>query len=292
MNPRRIFCLAAAAACLAAVARAQAPGRGPTSKIYVADTEGEIEIDAGKGTGLLRKKAVYRGEGTSILTKANSNASIVLSNGTGIYFDVSTRTGIRSFVQAPFKPNRTDMEDEPSVSRTHLYIASGAVAVSTSRMAAGSTLLLETPLAAAEIQGRQVVIEANDDWTRISIFDGGASVRAGEPGASYEVKAGEQMIVRPGKPGRPNLVEISPIAEGTNEGQRVWLFERVLTADAARKLVYFYMQSGKDDDSVTLFDGDALGGGDPHIVVVPVVPSNPPVQPTVSAANLFSRQSR
>jgi hypothetical protein len=289
MNPRLLFRLAVAAAGIAAVARAGATGNGPTSKIYVADTEGEIEIVAGKGAGLLRKKAVYKGEGTSIVTKANSNASIVLSNGMGIYFDVSTRTGIRAFVQAPFRPNRTDMEDEPSVSRTHMYIDNGAVAISTSRMAAGSTLLLETPLASAEIQGRQVVIEANDDWTKISIFDGGAIIRTGDRGGFSEIKAGEQMIVRPGKPGRPNAIEIAPIAEGTNEGQRVWLFERVLTADAARKLVYFYTQSGKDDDSVTLFDGDAPVGGDQRIVVVPVVPSNPPVQPTVSAANLFNR---
>ncbi len=289
MKSRRFFRLAVAAACMAAVARAAGPGHGPVSKIYVADIEGETEIDAGKGAGLLLKKGVYRGEGTSIVTKPNSNASIVLSNGTGLYFDVSTRTGIRAFVQAPFKPNRTDMEEEPSVSRTHMVIEAGVVGVSTSRMAAGSTLLLETPLAAAEIRARQVVIETNDDWTKISIFDGGADVRTGDPGDLYVLKAGQQMIVRPGKPGRPNIVSIETISEGTNEGQRVWLFERVLTADAARKLVYFYTQSGKDDDSVTLFDGSAAGEGDPRIVVVPVVPATPPVQPTVSAANLFSR---
>jgi hypothetical protein len=288
MNPRRVVRSALVAACLAAVAHAQAPRHNPTSKIYVADTEGKPEISSGTGNSVLTKKGVYRGEGTRIETGADSNASVVLSNGTGVYFDVRTRSGIRAFVQAPFRPNRTDMEEEPSISRTHMAIDSGVVSLSTSRMAAGSVLLLETPLASIEVHGRQVVIQSGDAGTQISMFEGSATVRPGDEGAPLELKPGQQMVIRPGKPGQPNRVEVTDIPEGNGESQRAWLYERILIADAARKLVYFYMESGKDDDSVTLFDGEA-GDGSPRIVVVPVVPANPPVQPTVSAANLFSR---
>jgi hypothetical protein len=259
------------------------------SKIYVADTEGTPEISSGSGTSVLTKKGIYRGEGTHIITQADSNASVVLSNGTGIYFDVRTRTGVRAFVQAPFRPNRTDMDEEPSISRTHLYIDSGVIGISTSRMAAGSSLLLETPQAAVEIHGRQVVIQAGDSGTTVSMFDGGATVRAGRLETPYEMTANQQLVVRAGRPGQPGQVEIRDIPDGHAEGQRAWLFERVLTADAARKLVYFYMESGPEDNSVTLFDGTAAGEGEPRIVVVPVVPANPPVQPTVSAANLYHR---
>lgn len=289
MHTRVLLRSAIAVVCLASVALAQAPKRGPMSKIYVADTEGSPEITSGAGTSVLAKKAVYRGEGTHILTQGDSNASVVLSNGTGIYFDVRTRTDVRAFVQAPFKPNRTDMDEEPSISRTHIYIDSGMVGFSTSRMAAGSSLLLETPQGEVQIHGRQFVIQTGDAGTVVSMFDGGATVRASSLGTPYEVTANQQLLVRPGRPGQPAQVEITDIQEGHGENQRDWLYERILIADAARKLVYFYMESGPSDSSVTLFDGGAAGDGDPRIVVVPVVPANPPVQPTVSAANLYHR---
>jgi hypothetical protein len=52
---------------------------------------GDTQIDTGTEIDDLTKKSVYNAEGTVIETKPNSNASIVLSNGTGIYFDVSRR---------------------------------------------------------------------------------------------------------------------------------------------------------------------------------------------------------
>jgi len=149
MKSRNLLRLGMAALCAAAIAHAQVPRSNPTSKIFVADTEGDTQISTVKGISTLAKKAVYKGEGTAIQTKANSNASIVLSNGTGIYFDVTTRTEIRAFVQAPFRPSRTDMEEEPSISRTHMFIDYGVVGLSTSKMAAGSTLLVETSHASA-----------------------------------------------------------------------------------------------------------------------------------------------
>jgi hypothetical protein len=285
MNARPFLSLSVAALAIAAVARAQAPLHNPTSKIYVADVEGATQITTAKGISLLAKKEVYKGEGTVFQTEANSNAAIVLSNGTGAYIDVSTRTDVRGFVQAPFRPNRTDMEEEPSISRTHLFVDYGVVGISTSKMAAGSTLLVDTSLASASIQGRQAVFQTGDSITIISMFQGDAVVTAGPGSPTYDVKGGQQILVRPGKPGQPNTVEIREIADGTMEGQRVWLYERVTTADSARKLVYFEMQTGADN-SITLFDGDSPG---PQIVAVPVVPADPPVVPTISAANLSGR---
>ena len=285
MKSRNLLRLGMAALCAAAIAHAQVPRSNPTSKIFVADTEGDTQISTVKGISTLAKKAVYKGEGTAIQTKANSNASIVLSNGTGIYFDVTTRTEIRAFVQAPFRPGRTDMEEEPSISRTHMFIDYGVVGLSTSKMAAGSTLLVETSHASAVIEGRQAVIEAGDTSTTISMLEGRASVQSSPDGVTYDVKSGYQVTIRAGKPGQENTVDVRPISDGA-DGLAAWLMERVLAADAARKLVYFEMQDGASD-SVTLFDGESAGGLE--IVPVPVAPANPPVQPTVSAANLSGR---
>jgi hypothetical protein len=285
MNPRPFLGFGIAALAIAAAAHAQAPVHNPTSKIYVADVEGTTKITTQKGISVLAKKEVYKGEGTVFETEPTSNAAIVMSNGTGVYFDVSTRASVLGFVQAPFRPNRTDMEEEPSISRTHILISYGVSGISTSKMAAGSTLLVDTSLATAAIEGRQAVFQVGDNVTIISMFQGDATVQAGPMSPAYQVKGGQEIIVRPGKPGQPNSVEIREVVDGSMEGQRAWLYERVLTADAARKLVYFEMQSGSDD-SITLFDGNSPGQ---QIVAVPVVPVNPPVVPTVSAANLSGR---
>ncbi len=288
-KPRTSLRLLVALLCIGAVARAQGQGKNPASKLFIAETNGDTQIDTGKEIDDLTKKSVYRAEGTVIETKPNSNVSLVLSNGTGIYADVNTRLEIRGFQQEPFKPNRTDMDDEPSVSKTHLYLDYGVIGVSTSNLAAGSTMIYETSLSTATIRGRQAVIMAGDNLTEISMIAGDATVQGGPLDSPHEIKAGQQIIIQPGKPGGPNNVLIQGIPAGSAEEAQQWLEYRVLTADDARRLVYFDVQARKDG-SVTVFDGAAAAdSGSKEIVAVPVVPVNPPVQPTVSAANLTSR---
>lgn len=278
-----------AALCVATVAHAQGRKKSPTSKLYVSDVNGDAQIDTGTQIDDLTKKSVYNAEGTVIESKANSNASVVLSNGTGIYFDVSTRVEIRAFQQEAFRPNRTDIEEEPSLSNTKLYLDHGVIGVSTSKLVAGSTMMYETSLATAFIHGRQAVIVADDNLTVISMVQGEATVQAGPLDRPRLVKNHQQIIIRPGKPGEANIVEIQEIPDGADEDAEQWLEERVLTADAARKLVYFEVQArAGSDNGVTLFDGAGDGTGK-EIVPVPVVPANPTVQPNVSPANLISR---
>jgi hypothetical protein len=280
-----------AALCVAAVAHAQAPKKKPTSKLYVADLVGDAQIDTGTEIDDLAKKSVFNAEGTALETKVSSNASVVLSNGTGIYIDVNTRVDVKAFEQDAFRPNRTDIEDEPSISRTKLYIEHGCIGVSTSKMVAGSTTLYETSLATASIRGRQAVIVAEDNLTVISMVQGEATVQAGPLDRPRLVKNHQQIIIHPGNPGEANIVEIQDIPDGEDEESLQWLEYRVLTADSARKLVYFEVQARKAGDSdggLTLFDGSAAEAPNNQIVAVPVVPANPPIDTNVSPANLIS----
>jgi hypothetical protein len=275
--------------CVAAPARAQGQAKSPASKLFIAETKGDTQIDTGKEIDDLTKKSVYRAEGTVIETKADSTVSLVLSNGTGIYADPGTRLEIRGFQQEPFRPNRTDLDDEPSVSKTHLFLDYGVIGVSTSNKAAGSTMLYETSLATATIRGRQAVIEAGDTITEISMIAGDATVQAGPLDTPHDIKAGQQIIVRPGRTGEGNIVVIESIPAGSERSSEQWLEFRVTTADDARKLVYFDVQAHKDG-AITVFDGAAPPDSGPkEIVAVPVVPVNPPIGPTVSAANLTGR---
>jgi hypothetical protein len=281
-----------AALCITAVAHAQVRKKNPTSKLYVADTNGDTQIDTGVEIDDLTKKSVYNAEGTVVEAKASSNASVVLSNGTGIYFDVNTRVHISKFEQESFRPNRSDVEDEPSLSSTKMVVEHGVIGVSTSKLVAGSTMVYETSLATAFIRGRQAVILAEDNLTVISMVQGEATVQAGPLDMPRLIKNHQQIIIHPGNPGEANIVQVQDIPDGTSEDSEQWLEERVLTADAARKLVYFETQARSgSDDSITLFDGsgDAAGGTNKEIVPVPVVPTNPTVQPNVSPANLTSR---
>lgn len=279
-----------AALCVATVAHAQSVKKKPTSKLYVADLVGDAQIDTGVEIDDLTKKSVFNAEGTALETKTKSNTSVVLSNGTGLYIDVDTRLSIKAFEQDAFRPNRTDIDDEPSISRTKLYVEHGCLGVSTSKMVAGSTMLYETSLATASIRGRQAVIVAEDNLTVISMLQGDATVQAGPLDRPRLVKNHQQIIIHPGNPGEANIVEIQDIPDGEDEDSLQWLEYRVLTADAARKLVYFEVQArkGDADGGVTLFDGAAPDAANNQIVAVPVVPANPTIDTNVSPANLIS----
>jgi hypothetical protein len=293
INPPAALRLFIAALCVCSVARAEDHKKSPSSKVYVAETQGDTQIDTGKEIDDLTKTSVYNAEGTTLETKPHSTASVVLSNGTGIFIDFDTRIMVRKFEQESFRPNRSDIDDEPSVSTTHLFVDHGVIGVSTSKMAAGSTMVYETSLASAWIRGRQAVIMSGDNLTVISMVQGDAEVQAGPLDTPHSIKNGRQIIIKPGKTGERNFVQVQDIPDGEMEEARIWLNQRVLTADAARKLVYFEVQARKGDGSITLFDGadgaSSSQNSGSEIVGVPVVPVNPPIQPTVSAANLSSR---
>ena len=290
MSVPKPICVLAALLCAAAVAHAQSSKKNPTSKMYVADTQGDALIDNGKEVDDLTKKGVYNAEGTVIETKPNSNASAVLSNGTGLYFDVNTKVEIREFRQDSFRPNRSDIDDEPSLSTTHIIIDYGVVGVSTSKLVAGSKMVFETALGSATIRGRQSVITAGENISVFSMIQGDATVQTGPSGMPYIVRAGQQLIVRPSnRVGQPNVALLQDIPAGGDEDAQIWLNERVVAADSARKLVYFEVQARKSpDSSLALFDGGAAESSGKEIVAVPVVPASPPIGPVVSAANLSS----
>lgn len=285
------LCLVLATLCIASAARADQGKKSPTSKMYVADTLGDAQIDNGTEIDDLTKKAVYNAAGTIIETKAHSNASAVLSNGTGLFFDVNTRVEIRSFEQESFRPNRSDMEDEPSVSTTHVVVDYGVIGVSTSKLVPGSVMVYDTSLASASIRGRQAVIMASDNSTVVSMIQGDATVQGGATDLPHVVNANQQIVIKPGRPGQANVVVVQEIPDGELAESRIWLEERVLTADAARKLVYFEVQARKGDNGdIALFNGTtgAADAGNQEIVAVPVVPVIPVVGPVVSPANLTS----
>ncbi len=246
-----------------------APARPPTSKLYVADLEGESEINTGERIERLDEKSVHNAHGAILETKEESSTSVVLSNGTGVYLGPSTRLEIRRFVQEPFWPNREDLEVEPSISQLLAFLARGTLGICTPKLVAGSTMTVETRHASVSIRGQRLLIETTAAETRVSVIEGDVTVRAGEgDSGGATLRGGQQAWLRQ-QPGQPLEMVVQDIPEDQLEQVR----EKVAMSCMARRTVYF-----------------DVGDGDSETVVIPVVPIRPPVDfvddDTVSASRI------
>jgi hypothetical protein len=299
---RRLLVLCPVAAVLAWPASLAAENRkNPASKIYVSDVGGEAQIDTGDKLSDISKHDVYSAQGTVIETKAPENeqdkikhfSTMVYSNGTGAFFDADTRVEVRKFEQEPFTPTRSDVEVEPSISKTQAFLARGTVGLCASKLVAGSTMVYSTPQGSVNIRGRKVVISATGNETKISMLEGESTIQGGTMDmGGHTVHTGEQAVIRPGAAGQPNIIDIHPIPSG--EAQQ--LDDKVSMACMAKKTVYFEVRERTNSGSgpggtVTAFDGGNAenGGGNSgtsEIVPVEVVPAKLPVQFTISPATL------
>jgi hypothetical protein len=255
---------------------AQVRRKNPTSKLYVADVKGTSQIDTGETIAELTKRSVYTAQGTIIETKDNSTNALVLSNGTGMYFDPATRMEVKKFVQEPFTPNRNDMEMEPSISSTVTFLSRGLVGICTSKLAAGSTMNFNTPHASIRIKGRKAVIEVGNEGTKVSLIEGDITVRGGNLDAGGQTLAqGQQALIKP-----DGTIEIRDIPAN----ELISIADKASMACMARTTVYFDIKEKTGEENPTAFD-EAAGAGD-EIVAIEVTPTDISPEVTVSAASI------
>jgi hypothetical protein len=227
---------------LVLVSGASAAKKNPTSKLYVADLEGQSEIDTGERIEDLAKKSVHNAQGTIIQTMEDSNNAMVFSNGTGVFLDTNTRMEVKRFSQEPFSPDRSDLESEPSISRTSAFIPRGTVGLCTPKLVAGSTMNYATPIGGVSIRSSKVVIEASDNETKISLVEGDVTVRGGPSDASGQtLRGGQQAIIRQ-LPGQPPVIQIQDIPEDEMD----FVEDKVTLACNARKTVFFDVAEKKE----------------------------------------------
>ena len=276
------------------------------------EVHGEANIDTGETVNDLNGRTAYNAQGTVIETKKTQAgdqgpnfSTMVYSNGTGAYFDADTRVELKQFSQEPFTPNRADMDVEPSVSKTQAFVARGTVGLCTSKAVAGSSMTYQTSEGSVNIRGRKVVIEANNEQTKISMLEGDSTVRGGEKDMGGQtLKAGQQAIIRRGAAGQPNLVQITAIPPA----EFAKLDDKVAMACEAKKTVYFEVRDRVTDarglvsetatesagGAVTAFDGNSASSASGAVartrVIVPVevVSPNLPSEFTVSSALLLT----
>lgn len=291
-----------------------AASKNPVGKMYVAILGGAADLAGDDQITDLKKKTAHSVSGSVLETKKSVTkeagdqnkadySAVVFSNGTGMYVDADTRLNVKKFEQEPFKPNRTDMDVEPSVSHTQTMLEHGTVGLCTPTMSNGSSMVYQTPLGAVNIRGRRVVIESNEDYTRVAMIEGESTVRSGEGNAidlgGQVLKAGQQAYIRRGPVGQPPIIQIETIPPTAMAA----LDDKVSMACIAKKSVYFEavdrnVATGGDAESLVAGaggPGDTNTGGAVStfddtptqvLVAVEVVPVKLPVEFTVSPARV------
>ena len=263
-----------AAGCVGTAVFAQqglpAASRAPTSKIYLSEAEGESAIISKGVTYTAQQAKSFEAPGTVIETKEKAHNAFVYSNGTGIYLEQNTRIQVDRFAQERFQPNspnRTNPEIEPSVSHSHVVVNRGIVGICTNQLAAGTTMLYTTPLAAVEIRRGRLSIETTDAETIVDLLEGDITVHNGaQDKAGQILRPGDRAIIRAGANGQPSTITI---VETPKEFAQP-LDERTNVACNAKKTVFF----------------DANDAADQEVTANPAVPAQLPTNITVSPDRL------
>jgi hypothetical protein len=275
--------------------------KGPTSKLYVAESTGESQIQTNDKIYTARQATAFDAPGTIIETKADSSNAIVYSNGSAMFIDQNTRVEINRFVQEPFKPERNTSADnptEPSMSQSDVHVARGAVGICTNQLVSGSTMNYSTPQGSVNIRGGKVSIATDASETVIDLLEGDVTVRGGGRDTGGQIlRAGERAIIRPGPIGQPAMVTITQIPPAALQV----LDDRVSSACNAKKTVTFEQieqralegldeaagpaaggSTGVSDDSPAGAEGETTA----EIVAKPTVPASPPTNVVISPDRL------
>jgi len=135
---------------------------------------GDVTITDFAGTRQLAVGVPFQ-EGATIQTGANSSATLVQSNGASIVLEENTSLIVEEFLQSPFDSNATgvytQLQEDPSQSRTRIRINYGTALGDVKRLRPTSSYNIETPTGSAGIRGTQWRVQVVVDFTtgRITI---------------------------------------------------------------------------------------------------------------------------
>lgn len=255
--------------------------KGPTSKLYLAETKGEGQIQTEGKIYEPKQATAFDAPGTIIETNSDSHQAFVYSNGTGMYVDENTRVEVDRFVQEPFQPDRNSTNSEPSISQSDVFVARGFVAICTSALVSGTTMNYSTPHSSVNIRGGKVAIDTNPQETTIYLLEGDITTRSGSKDIGGTVlRPGEKAIIRPGPTGSPPSITVEPIEPEIMQA----LDDKTAVACNAKKTVTFEIIEQKATEGAggpPEVTADSAPP-EPEIIATPIVPEQQPTNITVS----------
>lgn len=210
----------------------------PTSKFYVLGLSGSAEMRSTDRIEALQGKSLHNAQGTTLTTGSGSSNTVVFSNGTAMFFAAETRIDVTKFRQSPFLPERTNLENEPSISNTEIFIPRGAVAISTPKLSPGTTLVYTTPHGLVTVHGGTVVIEVDATETRVTVTEGEATI-LGDDGrvGAQRIRPGEQAVAR-----HPMGQAATLLVQPTPAPTRSFINQMSQASQQARQAVFFDSQ--------------------------------------------------
>jgi hypothetical protein len=261
------FLLGTALCCavaLSALAQENVPG-----KVYVAEVDGGVTFAVGGKINELKKGISLPVQGARIETAPGAHVILVYSNGTSIYISENTIVEIRKFVQKLFPKGVDTATNEPSISDTIVVVTQGTVIIVTNELATGTSMVYLTPQSQLKFRGKEVVIEAREQDTRIILVAGDATVTPlnAAPGNVGQVLHAWQLAVVTNSPGSiataAETIQVTALDQNTLNAFAL----QIAAAERAQKIVVF--ESGPSE-----------------IQAKAVVPVNLPVPLTVSPSTL------
>lgn len=162
---------------LAAQAKLNGGQNNILGKFFVSNIKGKITCIVNSRVYDLKKGDTLPARGAVFDTGKGANATLLFSNGTGVYVDEKTHFEVKRFEQEFFAPNN-NLRVEPSNSLTLISLSVGRVVLSTPQLLSGTIMIYETPHASVNIRGEKLLIEVNDKQTQthVAMISGNASV--------------------------------------------------------------------------------------------------------------------
>lgn len=244
--------------------------KGPTSKLYLAETRGKGEITNDGRTYAPKQATAFDAPGTVIQTAVDSHQAFVYSNGTGMFVDQETRVEVDRFVQEPFRPDRSpNTEVEPSISQSDVFLARGMIGVCTGQLVSGSTMNYGSPHASVNIRGGKVAMQTDGDSTTVFLLEGDVTVRTGAKDVGGTLlRPGEQATIRPSASGGAPSVTVGPIDRNVMES----IDDKVTAACNAKKAVTFEAIEKKAEEGLAASEQEPTTGDTPAAPAAPPAP--------------------
>ena len=280
-------------ATFAPVTRGASAAGSPISKVYFAAVRGaDAFVHQGDRSQPISPKETYAAAGLGIETQAGAIVTMVFSNGLAVQLHADTRLKVKRFAQEPFRPNRTDIQLEPSISDVELDLAYGTMVISTAKLVPGSRLNLETNRAEVNAQGGTMIVTANPEETDVSVVTGACTIYGHNDGTHFDaVKEGEMAKVHLAATDATGavVIEVTPMTKP----ELATLTGQTDDITLAKRTVYFDQRSTGAFNSTTAISSpetdntanrqrEAL-----ELNAVQVIPEKLPVQYTISPAYLL-----
>ncbi len=250
--------------------------------ISVIDAAGDAKIlTPDQPDGAVPAKGMNLRIGDTVVTGTGGRVGLAFSNGSLFEVSENSRFSVQEFLQEPWKFSVEEwkaLENEPTTSRTKVFVEYGELVVKVKKLDAGSSMQVSTPLGVAGIRGTtfRVRVVRNPDGSprsvTVQLVEGRVNFTPQGGGEPTQITPGNSLTVAVNV-GEDGIIQIPPPVE-----ERLAPEETAIIQEIIQRLLENNETLGSFGDAPV-----ATGeGGDsrPQPDTNPPAPPPPPPRPT------------